>query len=58
MPTNGTYVDPYSPTNSSILSFINAVYQNYFHQLSVGWYTVEAEDLWNQTTFAYFQVVP
>jgi hypothetical protein len=30
----------------------------YFHLFPPGKYTLVAEDLWNQTAFAYFQVVP
>jgi hypothetical protein len=29
-----------------------------FHKLPVGPYTILAEDMWNQTVFAYFQVEP
>jgi hypothetical protein len=30
----------------------------YFHYFTSGEYTLVAEDLWNQTAFAYFQVLP
>ena len=32
------------------------LYDNCFHQFTAGPYTVVAEDLWNQTAFAYFDV--
>jgi hypothetical protein len=30
----------------------------YFHYFPAGQYTLVAEDLWNQTVFAYFKVLP
>ena len=57
-PANGTYVYPNMQSNSTILDFMNALYQNYFHQLPASSYTVVAQDLWNQTVYAYFQVNP
>lgn len=43
--------------STTITNSINMLYQEYLHPFAPGWYTVAAEDSWNQTAFAYFQVV-
>lgn len=58
MPANGTYVEIDAHSNSTLTAGLNSVYQNYFHLFPVGSYTIVAEDLWNQTAFAYFRVQP
>ncbi len=58
MPANGTYVEIDARSNSTIECGPDSVYQNYFHQFSPGPYTIVAEDLWNQSAFAYFRVQP
>jgi hypothetical protein len=51
-PANRDSCQPF-PTNGSLSDY----YSNCgFSALSVGSYTIVAEDLWNQTAFAYFQV--
>ena len=35
---------------------LGTLYDNCFHQLTAGPYTIVTEDLWNQTAFAYFDV--
>ncbi|HVB94974.1 MAG TPA: hypothetical protein VND41_00045 [Nitrososphaerales archaeon] len=57
MPDNGGDVSVDPLTNSSLFASF-AVVGNYFHQFSPGSYTLVAEDLWNQTVFAHFEVVP
>ena len=56
-PVNGTYVEIDNVSNSTIIASLNSVYQSYFHQFSPGPYTIVAEDMWNQTVYAHFQVV-
>jgi hypothetical protein len=58
MPVNGTYVGIDSRSNSTITQGLAAVYADYFHQFSPGSYTIVAQDLWNQTVYANFQVAP
>lgn len=58
MPVNGTYVGIDSRSNSTITQGLSAVYADYFHQFSPGSYTIVAQDLWNQTVYANFQVAP
>jgi hypothetical protein len=57
MPANGSDVSIDPLTNSSLLASF-AIVGSYFHQFSPGSYTLVAEDLWNQTVFAHFEVVP
>lgn len=57
MPANGTYISIDSHSNSTITQGLNALYNNYFHPFTTGSYTIVAEDLWNQTAFAYFQLL-
>lgn len=57
MPDDGNYVEIDAASNSTITAGLNSVYQSYFHRFSPGSYTMVAEDLWNQTVYAYFQVV-
>lgn len=47
-----------SATNSTIEAGINGLYGNFFHQFLTGPYTIVAEDMWNQTVFAHFEVAP
>jgi hypothetical protein len=56
MPANGSDVSIDTGSNSSLFASF-AVAGNYFHQFSPGSYTLVAEDLWNQTVFAHFDVV-
>jgi hypothetical protein len=56
VPANGG-VSIDTRTNSSLFASF-AVLGDYFHQFSPGSYTLVAEDLWNQTVFAHFEVVP
>lgn len=56
MPANGTYITIDSHNSSTITKSLNALYQNYYHPLLAGSYTIVAEDPWNQAAFAYFQV--
>ena len=56
-PANGTYVGIDDASNSTIIAGLNSVSQNYFRQFSPGLYTIVAEDMWNQTVYAHFQVV-
>jgi hypothetical protein len=37
---------------------LQAFYNQCFHRFAAGTYTIVAEDLWNQTLFAYFDVQP
>lgn len=56
-PVNGSDVQIDTRTNSSEYASFAAL-GTYFHQFSPGAYTLVAEDLWNQTVFAHFEVVP
>jgi hypothetical protein len=56
-PVNGTYVEIDAASNSTIIASLDSVNQDYFHQFSPGLYTMVAEDMWNQTVYAHFQVV-
>jgi len=42
--------------NSTVLAGLHELYQDYFHPFSAGSYTIVAEDVWNQTVFAHFNV--
>jgi hypothetical protein len=42
--------------NSTVLAGLQALYRNYFRPFPVGSYTIVAEDVWNQTVFAHFNV--
>lgn len=53
---NGTYITVNDRSNSTILRSLNAAYGLY-RQFPPGSYTVVAEDYWNQTVFAHFEVL-
>jgi len=55
-PVNGAYVGIDSRSNGTITQGLAAVHADYFHQFSPGSYTIVAQDLWNQTVYAHFQV--
>jgi hypothetical protein len=52
---NGTYITVNDRSNSTILQSLNAAYGLY-RQFPPGPYTVVADDYWNQTVFAHFEV--
>lgn len=56
LPLNGNYifVEPYN--NSTVLQALKEAHDLY-QEFPPGSYTVAAEDYWNQTVFAYFEVV-
>ncbi|MGH9919656.1 MAG: hypothetical protein ACRD6W_12430, partial [Nitrososphaerales archaeon] len=55
MPANGTYIQVDNGQNSTILQALKEAYGLY-HEFTPGSYTIVAEDYWNQTDFAYFDV--
>ncbi len=57
LPANGSDVSMNWQSNATLLNSF-AVLGTYFHQFSPGAYTLVGEDLWNQTVFAHFEVVP
>jgi len=52
---NGTYITVNDRSNSTILQSLNTAYGLY-REFPPGPYTVVAEDYWNQTVFAHFDV--
>lgn len=52
---NGTYITVNDRSNSTILQSLNTAYGLY-REFPPGPYTVVAEDYWNQTVFAHFEV--
>ena len=55
-PSNGSYVEISMQTNKTVTSGIHELYADNFHPLLSTEYTLVAEDIWNQTAFAYFSV--
>jgi len=55
MPTNSSCSFAFFPNSTRTTSNPGENYCN-FHSFPVGSYTLVAEDLWNDTTYAYFQV--
>ncbi|HEV2226044.1 MAG TPA: hypothetical protein VGR56_04475 [Nitrososphaerales archaeon] len=55
-PDNGSYVFIDDRTNETVTRGLDALYKDYFHPLISTPYTIVAQDLWNQTAFAYFDV--
>ena len=56
LPPNGIYISIHPYNNSTVLQAIKEAHGLY-HEFTPGSYTIVAEDLWNQTVFAYFEVV-
>jgi hypothetical protein len=56
MPANGGYVTINGVSNSTATAGMSLI-QSYFHQFAPGSYTIVAEDMWNQTVFAHFEVI-
>jgi hypothetical protein len=56
MPPNGKYIFIEHSNNSTVLQALKEAHGLY-HEFTPGSYTIVAEDLWNQTVFAYFEVV-
>ena len=54
-PANGGYVTLNGASNSTATAGMGLI-QSYFHQFAPGSYTIVAEDMWNQTVYAHFQV--
>jgi len=57
MPSNASGVSIDDRSNSSLFASF-ALVGSYFHQFNPGSYTLVTADLWNQTVFAHFDVVP
>ncbi len=55
MPSNGSHVFIGRYTNDTILQALKEAHGLY-HEFTPGHYTIVAEDYWNQTVFAYFEV--
>lgn len=55
-PLAGCHSQPGPIANGTDTQGVGTIYENCFHQFTAGPYTIVAEDLWNQTAFAYFEV--